>query len=156
MRIKAFTEVDNTVTISCPRCNKTKTVNAAIFKGHTKIRVKCPCGGILKIELEKRKQYRKQTELKGTYHVIYSGNRPPDTGIMTVVNISRKGVGLKFKTPPMLNIGDHLKIKFNLDDRNQTLVEREVVIQNIETLHAGASFHRSSELDNVIGFYLFK
>ena len=156
MAVKAFTEMDNTVTIACPRCNKVKSVDVSLFKGRTRFKVRCPCGNIAKYELEMRKQYRKKTELRGSYRVTSTKSQRFESGEMTVVDISRKGVRLMFKTPPSLDVGDRIKIRFTLDDANQSLVEREVIIQNIKVPYAGARFNRPNDLDNVIGFYLFK
>ncbi len=76
---------------------------------------------------------------------------------MTVVDLSFTGLRMKFKDFPFsLDIGDILNVKFNLDDKNDSLVHRDVVVENIHLPYVGAMFHRSSEEDNVIGFYLFR
>ncbi len=155
MTVKLFLESDNTVVISCSQCNKTKNLDAKRIKG-TRIKAKCSCGHISTFQLEKRRHYRKETDLRGSYRVMPSGTTPPDSGMMTVVNLSRNGVRLKFNTFPALNIGDVVSIQFNLDDRNHSLVNRDVVVQNVDGPYVGARFHRSSNMDNVIGFYLFK
>ncbi len=155
MTIKLFLEPDNTVVISCSQCNKTKNLDAKRIKG-TRIKAKCTCGHISTFQLEKRRHYRKETDLRGKYRVIPNDRTPSDSGIMTVVNLSRNGVRLKFSAFPVLNIGDVVSIEFNLDDRNHSLVHRDVVVQNIEGPYVGARFHRPNSMDNVIGFYLFK
>lgn len=156
MTIKLFIEDDNTVTISCGQCNKSKTVDAARFKGHSRIKVQCTCGHVSTFQLEKRKHYRKTTDLKGTYRIIDTGGNTPETGVMTVVDISRNGVRMKFNAFPVLHISDIMNIAFNLDDANHSLVDRQVVVQNIEEPYIGATFQHPLGMDNIIGFYLFR
>ncbi|MFO8112798.1 MAG: PilZ domain-containing protein [Desulfosalsimonadaceae bacterium] len=157
MTAKVFVEHDNSVTISCPKCTKTKSVDSSMMKGHTTVRVKCPCGNVSKIQLEYRRQYRKKTELPGFYRVVSRGEQSGASGFMTVIDLSRNGIRLKFKDIPVpLDVGERLNIKFTLDDKNQTLVNRSVVVRNIHLPCAGAVFHRTSDTDNVIGFYLLQ
>lgn len=156
MTVKLFIEDDNTVTISCAHCEKTKTVDASRLKGHTKVRLKCTCGNFSTYQIEKRKQYRKKTDLRGTYRVIQTKTDPPNSGVMTVVNISKKGVRMKFSAFPWVDIGDIININVHLDDKNKSFIDRDVVVQNIEPPHIGAFFHRPHESDSAIGFYLFK
>jgi len=154
---KIFVEPDNTARITCPKCKKTRNKDVSRFKGHTQVGIKCSCGNVSKIQLEFRRQYRKKTELPGYYKVVASNGEPGESGVITVVNLSRNGLRMKFKEPPFsLDIGTVLNIRFYLDDQDQTLVKRDAILQNIELPYAGAAFRRSSETDNVIGFYLFK
>lgn len=156
MAVKLFIEPGGTVTMSCAQCSRTKTLNASRFMDHTKVKVKCPCGHVSIFELEKRRHYRKQTDLRGTYRVIHSESSRPDSGVMTVTDISRHGVCMKFNSFPVVAIGDIIGINFHLDDKNRSLVDREVMVQNIRAPYIGAKFQHSSSMDNVIGFYLFK
>lgn len=157
MTAKVFVEHDNSVTISCPKCKKTKSVDSARIKGHILVRVKCPCGNVSKIRLEYRRQYRKKTALPGFYRVVSTEGVSGASGFMTVIDLSRNGIGLKFiDIPVSLDEGERLSIQFNLDDKNQTLVNRSVVVKNIHLPYAGAVFHRTSDTDNVIGFYLLQ
>ena len=156
MALKLFIHDNDTITITCPECKKTKNMPVSRFKGRTRAKIKCTCGNTIPIQLEKRRYYRKETDLSGKYRVIQTRNNPPDSGTMTVADISKNGVRLRFSAFPFIEIGDILNIQFNLDDKNRSFVDRNVVIQNIDAPYAGAKFHRPHELDNVIGFYLFR
>lgn len=153
---KTWIDRDNTVTFSCRQCKKTRVIDASRFSGHKRAKIRCPCGSISKIQLEYRRQYRKETDLPGLYKVIPADNTPPESGRMKVVDISRNGVRLRFQTPVFLTPGDRLHIQFHLDDKTATFVERDVIVQNIDPPHVGAKFQRPHEMDNVIGFYLFR
>jgi hypothetical protein len=154
---KVFVEQDNTAVITCPWCKKTKDIDVSRFKGQINVRIKCSCGNTSRIQLEYRRHFRKETELQGYYQVIPKDEKPGDSGIMTVVNLSRNGVRLKINNPDHLfDIGDFINIRFNLDDKDRTLVDRDIVVQNINLPYVGGEFRRPSDTDSLIGFYLFK
>ncbi len=157
MMAKFFVEPDNTVSISCPKCKKTKNLDVSRFKGHIHVRIKCSCGSISGIQLEYRRHYRKKTELPGFYTVISKDEKPGVSGFMTVNDLSRSGLQMIFENiPPSFYVGCFLNIMFTLDDKNQTRVERNVEIRYIQPPYVGAIFHRASDTDNVIGFYLLR
>lgn len=148
---------NNTVTICCSQCKRSKDVDVSRFKGHKDVRIKCPCGNSWRIQIEYRREYRKKTNLSGSYKVFPKDKSPGDAGIMTVVDLSFHGLRIKFKDLPFdLNVGDLLKVKFNLDDKNYSLVERDVVVKSIDLPYARATFRRASKEDSAIGFYLFQ
>ncbi len=153
--VKVFVQPDNTATIYCRWCNKTKEMDVSRFKGHVNFRVKCSCGKTSKIQLEFRSQFRKKTELRGSYRIIDKGGKPLDAGVMTVVELSRKGVRMEIRDLPLdLEPGDLVHIRFTLDDKNQTRIDRTVIVKNIHPPYVGATFHRSTDTDNSIGYYL--
>ncbi|MGM0656080.1 MAG: PilZ domain-containing protein [Thermodesulfobacteriota bacterium] len=156
MTTKASINSDNTVTLSCPRCKKSRDLHVSRFKGQRDVSVKCPCGNAWSVQLDYRQSYRKKTEMKGTYRFISEDKKHGDAGLMTVIDLSHNGVRMKFMDFPFaLEVGNLLNIKFNLDDKNHSLVNRDVVVKNIHPPYVGARFHRKSDEDNIIGFYLF-
>ena len=57
-------------TFVCPKCHKSKTVNVSKYADldkKVKVSVKCPCGYAYNSILEKRKRYRRKTNLPGSY-----------------------------------------------------------------------------------------
>lgn len=155
--IKVYVQPDETATIYCPYCNKTKDQDVSRFKGKMYAKLKCACGKVSTFQLEFRRYFRKQTQLQGFYRLIDSGSKPVDAGNMTVVELSRNGVRMEIRNfPRHLADEDIVNIQFNLDDGNRSFINRDVVVQNIQPPYVGASFHRAFETDNVIGFYLFK
>lgn len=48
---KVYITADNTVTISCPRCKRSKELDGSLLKGHMKVRIKCRCGNVWKNHL---------------------------------------------------------------------------------------------------------
>ncbi len=159
MTTKLFIDSDNTVTLNCPQCSKSRVVDASRYMDRdrtVRIQAKCSCGHSYPVTLERRQQHRKPVLLRGTFTFDPPhGMSAPCRGSMTVVNISRNGVRLRFNTMPDFRIGDLINVEFMLDDTRQTLINRDVLVQNIAPPFAGVKFYRRHHLDNVIGFYLF-
>jgi len=73
---KVYITSKQMATFVCPKCHNSKTVNVSQYVGIDKIvkvNVKCPCGNAYTSILEKRKKYRKETNLHGSYVRIVDG-----------------------------------------------------------------------------------
>jgi hypothetical protein len=104
--------------------------------------------------LEKRKQYRKETNLPGTY-IHFIDGQPQNRGLMTIEDISTKGVKIKLNVKQNFAIGDQMKVEFHLDDAQRTLIKKTVIIRNQRDQHIGAEFAPFETVDKALGFYLF-
>ncbi len=156
MTQKVFITSNNTATFVCPQCGNTSIADvskyAAIDKRVT-VNCKCICGHHFTVSLEKRRQYRKTTDLPGVYyHDTGYGNT--DKGIMRVVDISSNGLKLKLNVERKFEGGERLKVEFHLDDNRRTFIEREVIVRNVYNNLVGTSFARSVGDDPALGFYL--
>ena len=118
-----------------------------------KVSVKCSCGHSYRAILEKRKQYRKKTNIAGTYTHIVDGHRV-GKGWMTVRDISATGFKLELNAEPALSVGDHLEVEFHLDDAHRTLITKRVVIRNIRGRSVGTEFSATETVGKALGFYL--
>ncbi len=131
--VKAYINNDQTATFVCPQCQKPliKDVSKYIARNtETKLKVKCGCGHQYAASLEKRKKFRKETNLDGIYK--YTLKDPENkivegVGKMTVTNISFSGL---------------------------TIVRKEVLVQNIHGRSVGMEFIFNQTYDSVLGFYL--
>ncbi|MFW6081200.1 MAG: PilZ domain-containing protein [Desulfosalsimonas sp.] len=162
MTVKAFLTSDNTAAITCPVCQKSVTKDVSRFKDadkYIKLKAHCPCGHSYTVFLERRKQYRKTVSLRGIYK-----HHDPDAasvngqhwGSMTVVDISRTGIRMKLGVMPRFKVGDRISVEFRLDDANNSLIKRDVIVQNIKENHVGATYSMPQSYDNIIGFYMLK
>jgi hypothetical protein len=115
------------------------------------VKVKCRCGFRFSVTLEKRKKYRKQTNLAGNFINL---NADEDKGGLTVMDISSTGLKLKLNVSPIFKVGDILRVKFRLDDKRHTNIEKKVVVQNISETYVGVSFAAGEADDPALGFYL--
>ncbi len=162
MADKVFVNSDNTATLICPNCKKTKVVDVSSYlhpDGPSRLKVKCPCRHTYVVYLEKRKTFRKDTCLEGIYQFpadSSSDGSPGNLGQIQVINISKTGMRIKFYSKPRFRTGDLINVQFHLDDSNQTFVNRNVYVKNIRGMYAGVEFASRSSLDSAIGFYLFR
>ena len=147
---------NNTAVFRCPHCQRTKNVDISTFgdlKQPVRFKVKCPCGQVTVSALEKRRCYRRDTDLVGTY-VHYVNGQPRGKGSLRVKDLSTSGLKLMITSSESLAIGDVLKVSFQLDDPQRRLVQKKVVVQNISLPYVGVEFAPTETLDKALGFYL--
>jgi predicted RNA-binding Zn-ribbon protein involved in translation (DUF1610 family) len=156
MTQKVFITSKNTATFVCPQCGNTSVVNVSKYTAIDKkvtVNCKCTCGHNFKVSLEKRRQYRKETNLPGVYY-LDMGRGDVDKGNMRVVDISSNGLKLKLSVERKFNNGDRIIVEFHLDDKRRTLVKKEVIVRNVFKNLVGTSFSPSEGDDPSLGFYL--
>jgi len=160
MTQKVFITDQDKATIICPECNLSTTTDASQYKKINKevrLKINCTCGHSYSIFLERRKQFRRETNLPGKY-ILRSSSRTEKKGILTVRNISRSGLKLEIKIMPSIKIGSSISVEFNLDDKNETLIKKDVIVKMIIEPVLGtefSSFDPSDPGDKALGFYLF-
>ncbi len=118
---------------------------------NTPVSVKCPCGHQFTVVFEKRAHYRKNTSLRGRY------GRPSKeaSGEMIVTNLSRSG--LRFSPLKVSDIrpGDHIWLRFTLDDAVGSLIEADAVVMSVQEEAVGVKFTSLEEAaKKALGFYL--
>jgi hypothetical protein len=156
---RVYITSDNTATFTCPRCKQTRTVNINQYAGLDKavrIKVRCPCRHAYPVMLERRRQFRREVALPGTYMRLVNG-RPMDRGSMVVKDLSRTGLKLHVADAQRLSPGDTLEVVFCLDDPQKSKIQKKVVIRKIEGSDVGVQFFASqagNPSDKAIGFYL--
>lgn len=148
---------ENRARFECPRCHVSKTVDAERFKSPTRtvrVRVRCPCGHRYVAILEKRRGYRKEVSLPGSYRHMVDG-REAGRGAMTVRDISIGGLKLRVTNPGKFSVGDILHLEFRLDDAHRSLLQKKAIVRNVDGVHVGVEFAISEATDKALGFYLF-
>ncbi len=153
---KTFVTTDNTATITCPKCNKSRNISIEKYrnKKHS-IKVRCSCHCQFTVLLDFRRHYRKETNLDGTYVMV-----PPAVGKgrLNILNISRSGVGFTIgfavSGSHVIMPGQKIRIAFQLDNRKRTNIEKVVTIQNVDDHYVGGEFDRNSAFEKDLGFYL--
>ncbi len=156
MSPKVFISVNDTATFVCPQCGNASTTNVSKYASIDRkvtVNCRCSCGHQFKVTLEKRRQYRKGTDLPGMYYQRLS-NGEVDKGIMRVMDISSKGLKLKLNVERNFEIGTPLRVEFHLDDKRRTFIEKEVVVRNVKKNLVGTSFAPTEGDDPSLGFYL--
>lgn len=160
MASKVFVNDDNTATLQCPKCQKTRVVDVSRYIRNdtsNRLKVRCPCTHRFVVSLEKRRSFRKGTCLDGIYRVPESG---PDGGVsqgrMQVLDISKTGLRLKLFSRPRFQVDDLITVEFRLDDGKSSLIERDVYVRNIAKGEIGVEFASTPSLDSALGFYMFR
>jgi len=148
---------EKTATLICQECKKIKIVDVSNYAKLDKrifVNAKCPCGNKFRALLNKRKQFRKETNLKGTYSNI-SQNNQPRISKMKVCDLSMTGMKLKLGADENVSIGDILDIEFFLDDIHQSFIKKKVIVKNTRLPFIGVEFKPGEDIGKAIGFYLF-
>ncbi len=154
---KVYITSKQTATFICPKCQNSKTVNVSQYASLDKIvkvNVRCPCGYAYTSILEKRKKYRKETNLHGSYIRIVDG-KEAGGGLMTVRDLSTTGIKLQVNGDHACAAGDVIKVEFHLDDTQRSLIKKKVIIRNINGKEFGTELAPTEAVDKALGFYLF-
>lgn len=156
MTQKVFITSNNTATFVCPQCGNTSVADVAKYASMDRkvtVNCKCICGHNFKVSLEKRRQYRKATDLPGEYSYEMP-NGELDKGIMRVVDISSNGLKLKLSVERKFTGGERLRVEFHLDDKRRTFIDKQVIVRNVKKNLVGTSFAPNEGDDPALGFYL--
>jgi hypothetical protein len=138
--------------IKCPQCGTARTVNAAKLNNpRGLLKARCKCGAAFHFLFDVRKAYRKETRLHGNY-VKHSGDE--EQGRIIVRNISLNGIGFTTLTKHNLKQGDKVKLKFTLDDKRRSEIEKNGVVKVVNEKSIGCQFTDSDQQDDALGFYL--
>jgi predicted RNA-binding Zn-ribbon protein involved in translation (DUF1610 family) len=147
----------------CPQCGSSKRISTSSYRVINQaagIELTCPtCGHKYKALINYRKFYRKRTNLRGVYTVATAEIDPPfdfdTTSVVTVGNISRTGIGFNMKNTINVEIGDVLKVRFILDDKRKSIVEKKAIVKRVDKNFIGAEFTRAIDYrDKELAFYL--
>lgn len=152
MAEKVFVNGNNVATFVCPKCGKAKRADVSKFTGldkEVKLKAKCGCGHSYSAKLERRKQTRKEVNLRGA--VFDRGRRVP----VKVENLSRSGLKLKLTNRTEFKVGDKVKVEFTLDDPSASKVIREAVVRKKCPGVAGVEFVTSEHYDKFGAYLLF-
>ena len=147
----------------CPQCGASKRISTSSYRVINQaagIELTCPtCGHKYKALINYRDFYRKKTNLRGIYTIatteIDQAFDFETTSVVTIGNISRTGIGFKMKNTINVEIGDVLKVRFILDDKRKSIVEKKAIVKRIDKNLVGAEFARAIDYrDKELAFYL--
>jgi c-di-GMP-binding flagellar brake protein YcgR len=147
----------NTVTIVCSDCNRARAVDVSKYIQTDKkvtVKIKCPCGNKFISYLNKRRQYRKTTNVKGTYS-INSNGKGKNVKKAKICDLSASGMKLKIKPDEYLSVGDNIIVEFYLDDIHTSFIRKKAMVRSIRSEYIGVEFNRTEEVGKALGFYLY-
>ena len=141
----------NHVTIICPKCGLAKNKNVFKFKDtHKRLKAKCKCGEVFRVELEFRRYYRKEVQLSGEYFVQENDER----GVILIEDISMTGIKFSTLEPHNMSRNDSVELKFTLDNQEKTEIQTLVKIMWIADRTVGAHFIDQNRIKQDLVFYI--
>lgn len=149
---KTLLREDKTAVVKCPECRRVKTIPVYKLKQVKKhLKIKCSCECVFPIELEFRNIRRKETRLRGTY-LNYAD--PKDRKLMVVKDVSMNGIGFNPLVRHNLQPDDRIRVEFELDDRNATIIKRDAVVKLVKGEFIGCEFIGFDEYDSDLGNFI--
>ncbi|NOQ47384.1 MAG: hypothetical protein GQ559_12090 [Desulfobulbaceae bacterium] len=152
--VQIFVRDNNMATIICPVCNASRRVSvAAYLKGKHFVKTRCTkCNEVFTIMLDFRGHFRKPTNLSGTYSII--NPKGMGGGVMQIQNISRSGIGFTVSGKHNMEENQTLSLEFQLNDKKQTPLKKQVVIKSVQKNYIGCQFAKNEDIEKALGFYL--
>lgn len=147
---------DLTTTISCSSCHKHRVLNVSAYMNIQSIirfEAKCSCGNIFETILERRKQFRKPTNLPGSYENCSEAKRKC-SGLLTIRDISTNGMKLKTHDADDFFAGQVLRVQFYLDDYQRSFLSKSVVVKNQNDKYLGTELLPTENVCKALSYYL--
>lgn len=145
-----YVDVSERTTLVCPSCHRKKVLDARPYREvETPLRVNCPCGQSFTCQFEYCKNYIKNVDLAGEYHVPKTEKR----GAITLQRLSIEGASFTVDHLDDMAHGMNLDISLTLDNKQQTPVERTVKVTSIKDNLVGVMFVGGVR-NKTVGFYL--
>ena len=157
---KIFLSGKDTASFTCPKCHVSKEADVTRYKRiatSVNLKVKCSCGNEYSVMLERRKYYRKETNIPGKFG-FFSLAGEDQKGSITIMDISKGGLKFKMATQPIFNKGDILEVEFILDNKDKTHIRKQVFVRNVKDSFVNVefcSFDADDTGDKAIEYYLY-
>jgi hypothetical protein len=144
---------------ACPKCAITKSVNVDRFLQSNKellLKIKCKCGNLQSIKLDRRKDQRKPTNIQGKNFLVQQDRLVSD-GDISIRDLSCGGVGFELLNTSngTFATGDVLRVNFKLFQNSSPLIQKESMVKNIKDLFVSATFKDPLEIENNFLLKLF-
>lgn len=153
-----FQRGDGLILLTCPYCGIQDSVSVEQFDmlGNA-IRVTCRCRKQFTAVLEKRRFFRKTVHLEG-YFALSGEVEPVETsnntwGPMVVKDLSKTGLQFSSRKAKLVQPGDLLMVRFNLDNMNEALIHKPARVVSVTGYEVGCQFEGADSYDITLGFY---
>ncbi len=136
----------------CAECGNSRQITVSNLPQLGKIyRIRCQCGNTAALVLDRRKHKRQRINFIGLYSVKGSIR----DHIVSVVNLSRKGLCFKRTDNTRLGNGQVISIDFQLDNPERDSVQCEAIVRSVIDDKVGVEFQNlGGRIDRTLGFYL--
>ena len=141
----------NQITITCPKCGLKKNTNVFKFKDtHKRLKAKCKCGEVFRVDLEFRRYHREEVRLSGEYF----SQEKDEKGQVLIKDISMTGIKFETLKPHNISKDDAVDLKFTLDNPDKTELQTLAKIMWVVDQTIGAHFIDQSRIKQDLVFYL--
>ena len=141
----------NQITITCPKCGLKKNTNVFKFKDtHKRLKAKCKCGEVFRVDLEFRRYHREEVRLSGEYF----SQEKDEKGEVLIKDISMTGIKFETLKPHNISKDDTVDLKFTLDNPDKTELQTLVKIMWVVDHTIGAKFIDLNNFKQDLVFYL--
>ena len=148
---KTFVSDKGLATLTCPNCGLAKQVSVASYAGKKQqLKVRCRCKQTFITQLEFRQISRKKTDLSGTYQLLTEKGG----GLASIRDISKDGIGLMISGTHKMAVGQKILVRFTLDDRKQTPLQKQATVKSVDRNRIGCEFTKLQAFEPDLGFYL--
>lgn len=153
--VKAYVDEQNQTVFFCPHCGFERRFDASPFRNKKKaLTVKCKCGNATEMEIEFRKQFRKNVELFGSCLIKKTGKLCE----IIIKDLSFQGIGIEFlhiykKHLVDIDVGDIIEVDFKLDNKKGDQIRKRCIVRLKLPNHIGAEFD-DENFSKQLGFYL--
>jgi len=135
---KVYIGRDNTAVIVCHHCGFSKRINVLKLNGlKNPVKIRCKCQSVFRVLFEFRRTYRKEIHIEGKYSKFPACK---EWGRMVVKDISLTGIGFATLIMHDLKKGDKVKVKFTLDNKSRSDVEKDAVVRVVKDNYLGCKF----------------
>lgn len=144
-------------TFICPACEKGVIRDLSQFAESSaaiRLKCKCSCGNVYRVLVERRRHFRKPTNLVGMYSYLGKTGRPVK-GLIKIRDISKSGIRFSVNNIPEFGVGDKLVIEFTLDDEERSQIREEGIVRRIHSNMVGLTF-KTTDHYGKLGQYLFR
>jgi hypothetical protein len=143
----------------CPKCGFSKLVDVRRFlrrDEEVQVKIRCKCRNLQVVLLDRRKNRRKPTDIRGRYFFA-PGNRPIIDGEIFIENLSLAGLGFNLLSGSKgaFGEGDVLRVQFKLFQNASLLVKKEAVVKQVNGLRVNATFREPLKTENDFLLRLF-
>lgn len=148
--LKIIVDEKKMVCLVCPFCGNYSIKEAKHFPVHQPVSMTCSCGKTYEFQIETRKEFRKETSLKGFYTKSESTYAYSE---MTVIDLTLDGCCLLTTDKHKLIIGDSIRVLFKLDNDARAEIKRYGTVRWIKGNKIGCQFDKR-HYDPDLGFYV--
>ena len=153
--IRADVNHEDRVAFLCPHCKRPFHISVGEYKNiKRELAIRCSCNEQFRLLLNFRRFRRKNVILVGEAKNL-SMHKSPWT-VMTIVNLSMGGLRFRVLEPINIQKGDKVRVRFTLDNPQEEMIDKEVIVRNTRDNECGCEFMSLNNNENTLKSHLIE